>query len=147
MTEPRIGWPSIGYTIRDCLSEDLLKPEYRGSEVPYYGHCYVASEALYHFEKERHPTLAPYYAKDSRGNTHWWLQFFDRRGRLTIWDLTADQYPFRGAPYYQGKGRRAAFLTKTPSKRAVELMARCNCRTNPERVFVVYTLCNHGETS
>jgi len=34
--------------IQAALTPDLLKAQYRGSDIPYYGHCYVAAEALYH---------------------------------------------------------------------------------------------------
>jgi hypothetical protein len=48
--------------------------------------------------------------------THWWLQKGDE-----ILDLTAGQYT--GDLDYS-QGRKAAFLTKQPSKRAVELINR-----------------------
>lgn len=34
--------------VRSGLTDDLRKPEYRGNPNPMAGHCYVASEALYH---------------------------------------------------------------------------------------------------
>jgi len=34
--------------VRGALSDDLRKPEYQGNPNPVAGHCYVASEALYH---------------------------------------------------------------------------------------------------
>ena len=34
--------------LQSHLTDDLRRPPYKGSSNPLTGHCYVASEALYH---------------------------------------------------------------------------------------------------
>jgi len=69
--------------IRAFLPPDLLKPEYRDSPHPMAGHCYVASEALYHMTGRR---MKPCVIRHE-GSTHWFLRDGDR-----VVDLTADQF-------------------------------------------------------
>jgi len=97
--------------IQAALSPDLLKPGYEHAH-PLGGHCYVASEALWHLTG---CVLHVYRARDPQGITHWWLQDGDK-----IIDPTAAQYTT--PPYEQG--RRAGFLTKNPSRRARILMEK-----------------------
>jgi hypothetical protein len=60
--------------IRAVLTPDLLKPQYRNHpENPMYGHCSVASEALYHLCGGLTSGLQPYHGKDDTGTVHWWL--------------------------------------------------------------------------
>lgn len=106
--------------IREALTPDLLKPRFRGSGIPYYGHCYVASEALYHALGGKEAGYTPVRARDSEGTVHWWLE----DGAGTIIDVTKDQYESRGLVPPYAEGRRAGFLTKGPSKRAAILLAR-----------------------
>jgi len=104
--------------IRDNLTEDLLKDEYKKvSRVnKYVGHCYIASEVLYHILGGKDSGLRPIHGR--LGDiSHWWLE--DENGRVI--DLTADQFP-EGFPYEQGRG--SGFLTKDPSKRARILIDR-----------------------
>ena len=57
------------------LTPDLLKKEWRekAKDQHYtFGHCYVASEALYHLLGADKSSFRPYYGKDEMG-THWWL--------------------------------------------------------------------------
>ena len=99
--------------IKENLSRDLLKRGYEGSHY-LSGHCYVASESLYHLTGK---TLKPKYLRHE-GVSHWYLT----DGNLII-DLTAEQ--FQTTPDYSagiGKG----FLTKGPSKRSKILMERVN---------------------
>lgn len=111
--------------IRENLSPDLLKPEYRkrNEENPMFGHCYVASETLYHLLKERvgSDRFKPMWGKDEEGITHWWLVDTQTGKRL---DVTADQYYSQGKtpPYENGRG--ASFLTNEPSKRCKKLLKR-----------------------
>jgi hypothetical protein len=101
--------------IQAVLSEDLLLPKYRGSSKPFFGHCYAASEALYHLLGGRDAGLKPMNMKV--GNvSHWFLLKEDE-----IIDPTAAQFDM--LPNYKlarGKG----FLTKNPSKRARLIMDR-----------------------
>lgn len=103
--------------IESNLTDDLKKKEFRGGH-PMAGHCYVASEVLFHLlEKNAQPMQMRH-----EGVSHWWL---DVDGEVV--DITAAQ--FRTTPNYK-QGRRRSFFTKEPSKRAVKLMTRIenDCR-------------------
>jgi hypothetical protein len=79
------------------------------------GNCYVTCEALYHLMGGKAAGWKPMCLKWENDN-HWYLQ----RGE-TIVDPTASQ--FKTTPDYAlGKGK--GFLTKAPSRRARELMAK-----------------------
>jgi len=108
--------------IQDCLTPDLLKKQYRerNTNNPMFGHCYVATEAMYHLTKDDYPgRFTIFHGKDDEGIVHWWLHDNER---TKILDITADQYYNDGKipPYV--KGRRGSFLTNDPSKRAVIVM-------------------------
>ncbi len=105
------------------LTLDLLKPEWREKakdQHSTFGHCYVASEALYHFCGAEKSGLSPRWGKDENG-THWWLY---SASEDRIIDPTKQQYYSVGKlpPYHDS--HNASFLTKKPSKRAVEVMKR-----------------------
>ena len=98
---------ALAERIRAALTDDLLKPEYRGGTRPFSGHCYVASEAYYHLTGRTH---APKRLRVN-GVTHWWLEAPDGG----IIDLTAEQFD---GPVDYARGVGAGFLTREPSKRA-----------------------------
>jgi hypothetical protein len=100
-------------SIQQALTPDLLKPEYRGLKRPFAGHCYVASEALFHLSDR---TLYPHFIRHE-GAPHWYLK--DGRGR--VYDLTAEQFS-TPVPYEQGV--RKGFLTKKPSARTKVVIQR-----------------------
>lgn len=104
--------------LRTCLSDDLLKPKYRKRyrEVNTAGHCYVASEAVYHLVGKK-LKYKPYYVKVN-GDTHWFLMHVDK---VNILDPTYDQ--FKTLPSYK-EAKHCAFLTKKPSKRCRTLLQR-----------------------
>jgi hypothetical protein len=112
--------------IHGALDTSLLKPRYR-QEVEAdpdlhctHGHCYAASEALWHALGGMDSPWRPVVAKDEEG-THWWLTNLET-GEIA--DPTSDQYTSRGEepPYHAG--RRVGFLTKNPSKRAAQIIQR-----------------------
>lgn len=109
--------------IRRSLSPDLLKKQYVEQNAcnPMYGHCYTATEALYHSLGGQDSGYTPMRGKDDDGIVHWWLR---NNSTGEIVDLTADQYTSVGKtpPYDRGVG--AGFLTREPSKRAQEVMDR-----------------------
>ena len=108
---------SLHQTIRSCLTDDLRKPEYQGHPNPMHGHCYVASEALFHLTKG---ALKPHHVWH-QGFSHWYLA-----SKYEIVDLTVDQFMVSGMlvlPNYS-TGKRAGFLTKEPSKRCRILLDR-----------------------
>lgn len=98
-------------------SDDLRQTRYRGDPDPYCGHCYIATEALFHLYGKSHG----YTPRVTRvaDETHWWLE--NQRGNIL--DPTADQFRKRFEQFnYQG--RPCGFLTKNPSKRCQILMER-----------------------
>ena len=108
--------------IRAALTPELVRPKYRGHpENPMFGHCYVASEALYHLAGGRASGLQAYRGKDDTGDVHWWLE-----DRLTghRYDITRDQYLSVGKKPPYDAGRAGPFLTKLPSKRAQVVIDR-----------------------
>lgn len=110
--------------IQLVLTDDLLTPKYRALErkTPTEGHCYAASEALYHLMGGKEAGFVPCVASFDEGGekfTHWWI-----RNGADIYDPTASQFTEvdKEPPYNLGKG--AGFLTKEPSRRAQEIISR-----------------------
>jgi hypothetical protein len=104
--------------VRACLTDDLRQKKYQGSPNPVAGHCYVASEALFHILKNHAmPGWKSMFVRHE-GEPHWFLRHPQSQ---MILDPTADQFkspiPYRVAV---GKG----FLTKDPSKRAKKVIFR-----------------------
>lgn len=94
--------------VKDALTDDLLMPG-KG------GHCYVASEALYHLMGGKSAGLKPMNVRHE-GTSHWFLLSGE-----DVVDLTADQFQ-TSPPYRLARGR--GFLTKKPSRRAEEVIQR-----------------------
>jgi len=94
--------------IQNNLTPDLLKKEYRkiNKTNKLYGHCFVATETLYYLLKDK--SFFPYYSKDYKNITHWWLQ--NDEGKIL--DVTKEQYlrVNKKPPY--NKGKRHHFLQK-----------------------------------
>lgn len=97
-------------------SPDLRAAAYAG-RAPLAGHCYVASEALYHAAGGASGPWKPETVRHE-GGVHWYLR---HRTRGHVLDLTAEQFT-APPPYAEGRGR--GFLTKQPSRRAAELLRR-----------------------
>jgi len=104
-------------SILDNLSSDLLKKEYRGNSNPLWGHCYIATETLFHIlnDEDKHNTKA--MTLKVNGITHWVLKF--KTGEII--DITKNQFNF-SLDYNEGRCR--SFLTKEPSKRTKILLNR-----------------------
>ena len=107
---------ALGGAILLALSDDLRKPQYRGHPNRLKGHCYVASEALYHLAGGQASGLKPMNVRHE-DDQHWFLA--DEDGR--IYDLTADQFS-TPVPYNLARGR--GFLTRQPSLRAQIVIQR-----------------------
>ena len=101
--------------IRAALSDDLRHPCYRGGH-PTRGHCYVASEAVYHLLGGKPAGLKAMFVRHE-GSPHWFL--VDSNG--IVLDPTADQFETI-PPYHEAKG--IGFLTKEPSKRCRKVLDR-----------------------
>lgn len=106
----------IAAMVVSSLNDDLRKKPWKGNPNPLAGHCYVASEALFHLlggrEKGWGARTVKFY-----GANHWFLQ----HPVLGILDVTAAQYD-DPVPYHESRGR--GFLTSQPSKRAREVINR-----------------------
>lgn len=143
--------------IDSVLSDDLLSRQYQNlkktivpssSMTRSWGHCYVVSEVIYHFNKDR-LDLQPYYIKLRAtvtellsDTTHWFLRIEGSKSAIPpynsmeIIDFTADQFNFNVS---YDSGHRNNFLTKEPSKRALELMQRLiDLKVEKETDFIVY---------
>lgn len=111
------------------LTPDLLKERYRKANPNtkffranfrknrVFGHCYIASEALFHMSDKKRSGFVPQVLRYKRG-THWFL-----RHKLTgrVVDITKSQF-LQPVPYELGKGK--GFLTVKPSKNARIIIAR-----------------------
>lgn len=97
-----------------CLTDELRRKPYSGSSNSLAGHCYVASEAVFHLFKG---TYYPCFVRHE-GHPHWFLRSVKDNSVL---DVTAGQFS-TDVPYTLGV--RKGFLTKQPSKRARIVMAR-----------------------
>ncbi len=111
--------------IQSVLTDDLLNPAWKKivkKEDNHFtaGHCYAASEALYHLLGGKEAGFKPQVGKSDNGTTHWWLIDEDNK----ILDPTATQFFYKNLipPYNNGKGN--GFLTKKPSKRAQTIIDR-----------------------
>ena len=110
--------------IQSALTPDLLRPEWRGRAHPHAGHCYAASEALYHALGGREAGYRPCVAR-CEGGAHWFLR--DRFG--DVLDPTAGQFPYGVRMELYACARGCGFLTRAPSKRARTILARCGITT------------------
>ena len=105
-------------TIQENLTDDLLRPEWRGRPEIYAGHCYVASECFYYIYGKEHgwkPMCGTKGTEDLLIQTHWWLEKDD-----IVLDITGEQFP-NGYDYSIG---RKQFFMNYPSKRCKILTKR-----------------------
>jgi hypothetical protein len=108
---------ALGARVVRALSDDLRRAPWRGSPNALAGHCYVASEALWHALGGPCSGYTPVRMRHE-GSPHWALRH-DATGAVV--DLTAGQ--FRTLPDY-GRARGCGFLTRRPSKRAAVVLSR-----------------------
>jgi hypothetical protein len=124
--------------IQRCLTHKMLKPCFReGNKTnPLFGHCYHSAEALYHLIRRldlpsAYHAYKPCRGVDANGIAHWWLQ----NGLGDILDPTADQYSSKGVPPPYASGRIRPFLTKPPSRKAMELISTVAGAPEPSANF------------
>lgn len=111
--------------VRDSLSPDLRRAPYTGDEDDECrGYCYVASEAIWHLLGGKSSRYQPHRIVHE-GQPHWYLM-----SDTDVIDVTACQFRSR-VPYKDGK--RRAFITGRPSRRARLLMARARSRARSRR--------------
>lgn len=110
---------NISQKIMNNLSQDLLSNKFKGEiKNNYSGHCYLASETLFHLTGGKDVWLVR-NARDSDNIVHWWLI---NKESNDIVDLTKRQYTdFNIKPPYEN-GKPGFFLTKKPSKRCLQLI-------------------------
>lgn len=134
-TGPKLGAnpERVAHMIRQSLTEDLLKPEFKAAAAKKYGtarrvcgHCYTASEAAYHTMGGAESGWVPAQVSHE-GISHWFLR---NRETGEILDITADQFS-TPVPYENAVNR--GFLTSKPSKRAAVLMDRAEARRTQQR--------------
>jgi len=104
--------------IQRVLSPELLQKKWRGSTNPLAGHCYVASEALYHLLGGSKAGVKACSAQ-CPGGVHWWIE-------LNGWKLdpTSSQFDPQTLEGIYAQGRGRGFLTCKPSKRAQVIIDR-----------------------
>lgn len=113
-----------------ALSPDLLKPEWRRIAARkrcwLSGHCYAASEAIYHMLGGSDAGWVPQVLNHeawpeglARGQTHWFLR--NRRTGAVV-DATSGQFHPLVPRHSAAKG--SGFLTRQPSRRATIIMGR-----------------------
>jgi hypothetical protein len=106
------------------LTPDLLRPKYKqeaAKQCREYGHCYIATEALWHLLGGPKSGYTPKYAFDCENDTHWWLAHNETQDTL---DPTAPQYTAKERKKLYAEGKPCGFLTRKPSKRAQVIMDR-----------------------
>ena len=124
--------PSVRHivaAVRASLSPDLLKPAWRriAQETgnPFTGHCYAASEAVFHMLGGAASGWCPCILMHAgwpeglkAGQTHWFLR---HRDSGAVIDPTEAQFT---VPVEHSAGRGCGFLTASPSRRAAVLIDR-----------------------
>lgn len=104
---------------KDCLAKEWQEIN-KKSGINTTGHCYAASEAIYHLFGGK-DVFIPQQAKDENGFSHWFLKIKET-GEIV--DPTASQYTKVGLvpPYDKAKGRgfqQQSDRSKTIIKRLV----------------------------
>ena len=107
----------MGSDIVSLLTDDDRKSKYRGDPNPYRGHCYVASEALYHLlgGKNCPAVLLPFQMR-WEDDSHWFILLGGK-----VIDPTSRQ--FEEEPDYHLAVSRM-FMSPSPSKRTRAVMRR-----------------------
>lgn len=116
--------------VQSALTPDLLKPQWRKlarrRRCGLTGHCYAASEAIYHILGGGGEGWVPQVLSHRtwpeglrKGQTHWFL-----KNRLTgaIVDATSAQFLPLVPRHEAAVG--SGFLTRLPSRRAAEIISR-----------------------
>ena len=114
---------AVASRVCDALadSDDLRRAPWQGSDNVVAGHCYVASEAIWHALGGLAGEWRPQFIRHE-GGPHWFLRHIVDG---TVLDVTMAQFELV-VPYE--RARNAGFLTSAPSKRAAELMRRAGVK-------------------
>ena len=112
---------SVMGLIASNLKPEMVSKKYReeNSTNPMFGHCYHASQALFHLMDTN--VLEQRTAIDYHDEAHWWLvdNTTDK-----VYDITADQYYHVGhtPPYVDGKKKPWYGWKQRPHQRTLDLM-------------------------
>lgn len=124
-TLERLSPERLGALVRSVLTPELRNGVWKKIMIDGpAGHCYVASEALYHLLGGKAagwvPMVGPGVAMHGLpAGTHWFLR---RDPFHWLYDVTAAQFP-DGYPNYD-RAHGSGFLTGSPSKNAAEVIRR-----------------------
>jgi hypothetical protein len=120
---------AVETAVKASLTPDLLKPEYAGSTNPMAGHCYVATEAMYHLLGGKDSGYHP-MQMNHEGVSHWFLK---HNTQNWILDPTVSQFFGSGhTTPDKSLAKRKGFLTLQPSKRAQTVITRARAILNPD---------------
>jgi hypothetical protein len=79
--------------VRSCLTPDMIPARFQDrSDIPYYGHCFHASIALFKLLGGKRTGYSVRRAIDDAGISHYWL----RAPSGYVIDPTVEQYTSRG---------------------------------------------------
>jgi len=112
---------SVMGLIASNLKPEMVSKKYREENAtnPMFGHCYHASQALFHLMDTN--VLEQRTAIDYHDEAHWWLvdTITDK-----VYDITADQYYHVGQtpPYVDGKKKPWYGWKQRPHQRTLNLM-------------------------
>lgn len=131
--------------IQSHLTDDLLIEPFKSlpNKNKFSGHCYVASEAMYHLLPENIKNQYTPSVLKINNITHWFLK---NQETGDIIDITKDQFNIQ-LDYTQS--RNCGFLTKNPSKRTQILLSRINSEyrnahfhtlTYEKTIFIFFTI-------
>ena len=112
---------SVMGLIASNLKPEMVSKKYReeNSTNPMFGHCYHASQALFHLMDTN--VLEQRTAIDYHDEAHWWLV---DNSTDKVYDITADQYYHVGQtpPYVDGKKKPWYGWKQRPHQRTLDLM-------------------------
>ena len=119
--EPEDGHGRLVQAVRNGLSDELRRAPWKGTPNCMAGHCYVASEALFHLMGGRNSGYVPHQLQHE-GASHWFLK---NPSTGDILDPTAEQFE-APVPYNNARGK--GFMTAKPSRRAQVVIDRAIAR-------------------
>jgi len=106
--------------ILESLSSDLLHKKIISiKNNPLYGHCYIATEALYYLLDDDEKINYTPATINVNGTTHWFLK---NKKNGDIIDITKEQFNDIKLDYSNSRNR--FFLSPKPSKRTLILLNR-----------------------
>ena len=137
---PRIARALWAIRQPGVLTDELRKPQYRSNPNPFAGHCFVASNALFHLIDGNKTgwemrVIHREHLKDE--DTHWFLQ---HKKTGNILDPTADQFEGDDIPYEKAVGCGTSQNSDNqghPTQRAATVIGRARAlMTKPDKQYL-----------